>query len=80
MISAMRTIVDLPNEQIKELSDFCKKEHISRAEAIRRAVKKLLSDTFQGKMIQDIAFGIWKDKYPDGRKYVEKLRTEWDKE
>ena len=34
----VRTIVDLPEEQIRKLTLFCRRERISRAEAIRRAI------------------------------------------
>ena len=34
----VRTIVDLPEEQIRKLTLLCRRERISRAEAIRRAV------------------------------------------
>ena len=38
----VRTIVDLPEEQIRKLTLFCRREKISRAEAIRRAVARFL--------------------------------------
>jgi hypothetical protein len=38
----MRTIVDLPQEQIRKLALFCRREKISRAEAVRRAVDRFL--------------------------------------
>ena len=38
----MRTIVEIPESQLKGLSRLCRRERISRAEAIRRAVAKLL--------------------------------------
>jgi hypothetical protein len=38
----VRTIVDLPEEQIRKLALLCRRERISRAEAIRRAVARYL--------------------------------------
>jgi len=38
----MRTVIDLPEEQIKALDSYRKKERISRAEAVRRAVAAFL--------------------------------------
>ena len=38
----MRTIVDLPQEQIRKLALFCRREKISRTEAVRRAVDRFL--------------------------------------
>ena len=75
----MRTIIDLPPKQMEALSTLCKKEHASRAEIIRRAVKKFLNETFHEQAQENIAFGIWKNKRRDGQKYIEKLRAEWDR-
>ncbi|MBI3359068.1 MAG: ribbon-helix-helix protein, CopG family [Nitrospirae bacterium] len=71
----MRTIVDLPKEQLQVLSSLCEKEKISRAEAIRRAVNKLLAEASVGSL--ESAFGIWKHKKLSSRQYVERLRLEW---
>jgi hypothetical protein len=38
----MRTIVDLPKEHIRKLALFCRRENISRAEAVRRAIDRFL--------------------------------------
>jgi Ribbon-helix-helix protein, copG family len=38
----VRTVIDLPEEQIKALDSYRKKERISRAEAVRRAVAAFL--------------------------------------
>jgi len=37
----MRTIIELPDAQLESLSRLCRREKISRAEAIRRAVDKM---------------------------------------
>ena len=39
---SVRTIIDLPAEQMRRLALLCRKEKISRAEAVRRAVEQLL--------------------------------------
>jgi len=72
----MRTIVDLPKEQLLALSLMCEREKISRAEAIRRAVGKLLEEASAGSL--ESAFGIWKHKKLRSRQHVERLRSEWD--
>ena len=71
----MRTIIDLPEDQVNALAELCKLECISRAEAVRRA----LSDMLVKKKIRsrEQAFGTWQ-KRGDGRKIVETLRKEWD--
>jgi len=72
----MRTIVDIPEEDIRKLSNLCKREGISRAEAIRRAISLFLSK-HAGKSRQEM-FGIWADRDLDGVEYQRDLRKEWD--
>ena len=71
----MRTIIDLPEDQINALAELCKIERISRAEAVRRALSEMLAKKkIRGR---ELAFGTW-HKRGDGRKIVEYLRREWD--
>ena len=72
---AVRTIVDLPSEHIKRLALFCRKEKISRAEAVRRAVEQLLR-TPSARDLQAY-FGASKARGNISR-HVAKLRKEWD--
>ncbi|MEI6805454.1 MAG: hypothetical protein WCK49_02980 [Myxococcaceae bacterium] len=73
----MRTIVDLREEQILELSEICARIKISRAEAIRKAI-----DWFAKSVLPQVsgqeAFGIWKDRRLDSLEYIDQLRNEWD--
>ena len=71
----MRTIIDLPDEQIEDLAEICKKENISRAALIRKAVSEFLQK-YSAKKMGD-AFGIWKNKGEDGLKYQRQIRSEW---
>lgn len=73
----MRTIVELPESQLKSLSLLCQRQRISRAEAIRRAVAKLLDEQKPLDNAMAGAFGIWKDRAGDARKLLEQLRGEW---
>ena len=75
MITSMRTIVDLPDEQLGALARLCEKQKISRAEAVRRAVDRLIKESKSDQ--KDVGFGIWRHKNIDGRKFVEKIRNEW---
>lgn len=34
----MRTIIDITNEQARQLAEICRKEDVSRTEAIKRAI------------------------------------------
>ena len=71
----MRTIVDLTEEQIKSLAALCAARGISRAEAVRRAVAKLLAEEMRPG--RERAFGAWKRKKPDSARVVRALREEW---
>ena len=72
----MRTIIDLPEDQLQALDGICRREDISRAEAIRRAVALLVRH--RGAGASGIAFGLWRGKRRiDGLRYQERLRGEW---
>ncbi len=71
----MRTIVDLPEEQVQRLGELCRREGVSRAEAVRRAVGDYL-DAHALRERQD-AFGMWRDRRVDGLAYEGRLRREW---
>jgi metal-responsive CopG/Arc/MetJ family transcriptional regulator len=70
----MRTIVEIPDEQLAPLAELCQQEHISRAEAIRRALAMFLDRHTRD---VDSAFGMWKDRRLDGVEYQRALRGEW---
>ena len=73
---AVRTIIDLPGDQLDALDGICRRESISRAEAIRRAVDLLVRDRAAG--ASHAAFGIWRGpRAVDGLTYQERLRREW---
>jgi len=80
----MRTIIDLPEEQVRALADYCAREKVSRAEAVRRAVAILVEERERRqrdhKEALKAAFGIWKDRGIDAVEYQRKLRSEWDRE
>lgn len=71
----MRTIIDLPQEQLGALARLCAIQKISRAEAVRRAVDRLLKDSVIED--KDVGFGIWRKKSITARQYVDKIRDEW---
>ena len=73
----MRTIIDLPVEQLDALGSLCVQEKASRAEIIRRAVGDYLNARQPGKGRS--AFGLWKKKKVNALKYEAKLRSEWGK-
>ena len=71
----MRTIVELPEEQLAELAEICRREGISRAEAIRRAVGIYTRHEVSRGLRK--AFGIWKNRAVDGVVYEDRIRSEW---
>ena len=71
---AMRTIIDVPAQQLDALDDVCRRDGISRAEAIRRAVALLLQ---QRGGAPEQAFGLWRGRKVDGLAYERALRDEW---
>ena len=76
----MRTIVDLPETQVKALDSYRKREGISRAEAVRRAVEAFVPTRGKGSadFINHPAFGSSKRfRKEDSVKTVRRLREEW---
>ena len=71
----MRTIVDLPEEQIAALAKIGERENLSRAELLRRAVADYVKHHGSGP--KTIAFGIWRHRQQDGLDVQEQLRAEW---
>ena len=55
----MRTIIDLSEEQVQRLGELCRREGVSRAEAVRRAVADYLN-VHSTRERQDV-FGIWRE-------------------
>ncbi len=77
----MRTIVDLPEDQIEALDGYRKKEGISRAEAVRRAVASFLPAKPAKKFDfrTHTAFGSSKSfRKEDSVDLVRRLRKEWE--
>lgn len=71
----MRTIIDLPEDQLEALDGICRRERISRAEAIRRGVALLIREG--GSVDVRAAFGLWRERAEDGLAYQQRLREEW---
>jgi hypothetical protein len=76
-IGIMRTIVDLTDEQVKSLAALCAARGISRAEAVRRAVTRLLAEEHRPERLR--AFGAWAGKAGDAVETVRRLRDEWER-
>ena len=73
----MRTIIEVPHDQLEALEKLCREDRISRAEAIRRAIAAHLRQ--HQAVDRKRAFGLWRARRPDGLKYQETRRREWDR-
>lgn len=70
----MRTLVDIPDRQVKALTAICEAEKVSRAEVIRQAISAYLEKKKPGTVE---AFGLWRDHPVDGLAYQDQARSEW---
>ncbi|HEY4380556.1 MAG TPA: CopG family transcriptional regulator [Acidobacteriaceae bacterium] len=71
----MRTLVDLPEKDLKQLTALSRSRKTSRAELIRQAVAGYL---VANRAAMEDSFGLWKSRGVDGLKYQQKLRDEWE--
>ena len=72
----MRTIVDLPGEQIGALKAVGERYHLSRAELVRRAVADYIENRKE-RLSEESGFGFWKARGEDGLAQQQRLREEW---
>jgi metal-responsive CopG/Arc/MetJ family transcriptional regulator len=79
METIMRTVIDIPDTQIKILDQLSKKKKISRAQIVRQALTDYIADNTKNHKSYESAFGIWKDMKLDSLEYQAKLRDEWNK-
>jgi metal-responsive CopG/Arc/MetJ family transcriptional regulator len=71
----MRTIIDLADDQLQALAAVCEREGISRAEAVRRAVREFTRA--QATQTAAPVFGLWRRRRKSGLAYERQLRAEW---
>ena len=72
----MRTLVDIPDGELEQLTVLSRSRKVSRAELIRQAVSGFLAENKAG--LED-SFGLWKKRAVDGVEYQERLRGEWER-
>jgi hypothetical protein len=72
----MRTLVDIPEDELEELNALSQARKVSRAELIRQAVAGFLAQNKAG--LED-SFGLWKGRGVDGVDYQSTLRREWER-
>ena len=69
----MRTLIDIPESELRELERIAGQRKQSRAAVVREAIATFLSK--QGKPAD--AFGAWRGRKGDGLAQQRKLRGEW---
>jgi hypothetical protein len=77
----MRTLVDIPDKDIKALTLMSKQRKVSRAALLREAVSAYLATNSKAARDAriDAVAGIWKDRGIDTMDYLDKLRSEWER-
>lgn len=70
----MRTLIEIPDEQINSLAVIAEVQKTSRSEVVRRAIAAYIE---QLKPSTVDAFGLWREQKEDGQTYQERLRSEW---
>lgn len=70
----MRTLIDIPDQQVRQLTEISRKKGLSRAEIVRQAIAAYL---VTNRATHSEAFGLWGNRRVDGLKYQRKLRSEW---
>jgi hypothetical protein len=79
----MRTIIDLDDQRLQVLDTWASENHISRAEAVRRAVDLLMERVNKP---NGLGFGLWAQSSPpgqgipperDGLRLQQEMRDEW---
>ena len=71
----MRTLVDIPEDDITALDEVRLRRRVSRSAVIREAVRDYLGRN--RKPDTDIGFGLWGKGAGDGVEYQRRLRSEW---
>jgi hypothetical protein len=69
-----RTIVDVPDGQLREVDQICKALNISRAEAVRRGLVAFIREN---SAVSADGFGLWKGCKTTGADLIDGLRRQW---
>jgi predicted transcriptional regulator len=71
----MRTLIDIPNAQVRALAELCDKVNQPRAAIVREAIAEYLAKYHRGP--GEDAFGLWTAAAPDGVDFQRDARAEW---
>ncbi|MEA5416009.1 ribbon-helix-helix domain-containing protein [Synechococcus sp. BA-132 BA5] len=70
----MRTIMNLPDPERAQLDGLCRQRGMSRAEALRQALRLWLQ---QQTASHGAVFGLWRDRPEGSLELQQVLREEW---
>jgi metal-responsive CopG/Arc/MetJ family transcriptional regulator len=71
----MRTLVDIPEDDVRALDEIGRRRRVSRARVIRAALSEYLDRNAASH--QNEAFGLWGEGGEDGVEYQKRIRAEW---
>ncbi|HZZ34595.1 MAG TPA: ribbon-helix-helix protein, CopG family [Caulobacteraceae bacterium] len=71
----MRTLVDIPEADVKALDKLGERRGASRSKIIRQAIREYLIHNLSEEGEQ--AFGLWRGRNVDGLDYQRRARSEW---
>lgn len=72
-----RILVDLPDDQLAELSMILSRQPRPRAAVIREAVAEYIANHRISADAAVKVFGLWQQREVDGLAYQEEMRSEW---
>lgn len=70
----MRTLIDIPDDELERLNALSEREQRSRASLVREAIAEYL---VRRQDADESAFGLWGERKIDGLAYQKKIRAEW---
>lgn len=74
-MSHMRTLVDIPEQDLQAVGEVAERQGVSRAAVIREAVSAYLASHPRKPAAE--AFGLWGTRGPGGVSLQRGLRNEW---
>ena len=81
MARMTRTIISIPEDEKKWLESYGRRNRISSAEVVRRAIRELRRKE-PDKSLKDVleeTAGTWTSVRGDSRGHVDRLRQEWER-
>ncbi len=68
----MRTLIDIPEQDLKALDQLSRDRGVSRDKIVRAAIGE-----YRARQSADAAFGVWSEASEDAVDYQRRLRRGW---